>query len=139
MTKTPKLVIFDCDGVLVDSEPLTIKLLRDDLAHRGLDMPLDALMQMFVGGTMKSAGQKAATMGADIPADWTDQIYAKMYARLAEGVDLIDGVAELFELLDANGIAYCSIPRSTIASKAGCFRRTPTTSPNPIPACSKSP
>ena len=36
---TPKLVIFDCDGVLVDSEGITNALLRDDLAARGLDHP----------------------------------------------------------------------------------------------------
>ena len=31
---TPKLVIFDCDGGLVDSEMITNNLLRDDLTNR---------------------------------------------------------------------------------------------------------
>jgi beta-phosphoglucomutase-like phosphatase (HAD superfamily) len=33
--RLPKMVIFDCDGVVVDSEPLTLRLIRDDLAERG--------------------------------------------------------------------------------------------------------
>ena len=41
---TPKLVIFDCDGVLVDSEMITNNLLRDDLAKRGLDLPIGQII-----------------------------------------------------------------------------------------------
>ena len=39
MTGPPGLVIFDCDGVLVDSEPIALRLLLDTLARAGL--PLD--------------------------------------------------------------------------------------------------
>ena len=61
---TPKLVIFDCDGVLVDSEMITNNLLRDDLAKRGLDLPIGQIMALFVGGTMKSVGVQAPILAA---------------------------------------------------------------------------
>ena len=36
----PKLVIFDCDGVVVDSESLTLQLMCDDLVSSGLELSL---------------------------------------------------------------------------------------------------
>ena len=103
----PKLVIFDCDGVLVDSEMITNRLLRDDLAGRGMDLPLDQIMRLFVGGTMASVAVKAAEMGAEIPEGWVDQFYSKMYAGLAKGTPLIEGVAEVLDRLDQAGLPYC--------------------------------
>ena len=103
---TPKLVIFDCDGVLVDSEGITNALLRDDLAARGLDLPIDEVLRLFVGGTMKSVGIQAGKMGADIPEGWVDGFYKKMYAALADGTPLIDGVEDVMDRLDAAGVPY---------------------------------
>ena len=99
----PRLAIFDCDGVIVDSEPVTNALLRDDLATRGLDLDLDEIHRLFVGGTMDGVGRKAREMGADIGEDWVAGFYAKMFARLAEGVPLIDGVVDLIDRLEAGG------------------------------------
>lgn len=103
----PKLVIFDCDGVLVDSEPITNRLLRDDLATRGLALDLGQVMQLFVGGTMASVAVKAAEMGADMPPDWVDEFYVEMHAALAAGTPQIDGVLSVIVHLEAAGIPYC--------------------------------
>ncbi|MEJ2017999.1 MAG: hydrolase, partial [Maritimibacter sp.] len=64
---TPKAVLFDCDGVLVDSERLTNAIVRDDLAAAGLEMTLDEVMNAFVGGTMVGVADEARRMGADLP------------------------------------------------------------------------
>jgi HAD superfamily hydrolase (TIGR01509 family) len=103
----PDLVIFDCDGVLVDSEPVTNVILQDDLAQRGLALTLDQIDRLFVGGTMRGVGEKAASMGADIPDDWVEGIYAEMYSQLARGTPLIDGVEAVMDRLDRAGIPYC--------------------------------
>ena len=54
-------ILFDCDGVLVDSEPLTMRVLRDLLAERGWDMSLKECMQRFVG---KATRDEAALIEA---------------------------------------------------------------------------
>lgn len=105
--RRPELVIFDCDGVLVDSETITNTLLQQDLAGRGLVMDLPDVMANFVGGTMRDVARKAAALGAEIPADWVDTFYARMYAGLAQGTPAIDGVEAVLDHLDAAGVPYC--------------------------------
>lgn len=102
----PQMVIFDCDGVIVDSETITNVLLRDDLATRGLVLTVEQIVLLFVGGTMEGVGKKAASMGADIPNDWVAQFYVKMYAALRQGTPLIPGVGAVMDRLDAAGIPY---------------------------------
>lgn len=103
----PKLVIFDCDGVLVDTERPSNEVLVSNLARRGLPLTLEKCMHLFVGGTMADIGRKALELGADIPDDWTDEIYAEMYARLREGIEPIPGIPAVLDALDAVGIPFC--------------------------------
>ncbi|WP_420862149.1 HAD family hydrolase [Algirhabdus cladophorae] len=106
MIDPPKMVLFDCDGVVVDSEVITNQVFRDDLAGRGLDLRLDQIMELFVGGTMSGAGQEAARLGADIPADWLDIIYPKIYAALEAEVEVVPGIVAVLDRLDARAIPY---------------------------------
>ncbi len=102
-----KLVIFDCDGVLVDSEPMSNTILAEDLTARGLPLTEDEVGNLFIGGTIQGVSERAAELGADIPADWVDTLYTKLYARLRRGVPMIAGVEELMDRLDEAGIKYC--------------------------------
>ncbi|MEM8979001.1 MAG: HAD-IA family hydrolase [Pseudomonadota bacterium] len=99
-------VLFDCDGVVVDSERLSNTVLRDDLAERGLDLPLRDIMDLFVGGTIEGAGREAAKRGAQIPDTWLSEVYAKIYDLLSREVTLIPGITEVLDALDAAGIPY---------------------------------
>lgn len=101
------LVIFDCDGVLVDSEVLSNQVMVDNLAGYGLHLALDDCMSMFVGGTMTGVRDKVRQMGADLPDDWTDQIYSEIYTKLRDGTPLVEGIPELLAQLDTQGIPYC--------------------------------
>lgn len=101
------LVIFDCDGVLVDSEGPSNAVLVDNLARYGLPLTQADCEALFVGGTMAGVGDKARELGADLPADWIDEIYDLVYARLAQGTPVIPGIAGLLDHLDATGIPFC--------------------------------
>lgn len=103
---TAKAVIFDCDGVLVDSEPITNDILHENLNANGLTIAHDQIEDMFVGGTIAGVGETAREMGARLPDDWVSQIYDAIYARLREGTPPIAGVQAVLDALDARNIPY---------------------------------
>ncbi len=102
----PDMVIFDCDGVIVDSETITNLLLQEELICRGLDLPLAEIERTFVGGTMQTVAEKAKAKGADLPDNWVAYFYERMYEALAKGTPLIAGIEAVMDRLDAAGIPY---------------------------------
>lgn len=103
---TVRAVLFDCDGVLIDSESICMDLVAADLARYGLPMDRAETERLFIGGTIHGLYSLARDLGADLPDDWTVDFYARLYARLAKGVDLIAGVYQVLDKLDAAGIRY---------------------------------
>ena len=103
---TPKLVLFDCDGVIVDSERITNLCLQQNLSRHGLDLPLQEVMSLFVGGTMFAAGEVARRRGAVLPLHWLEAFYDELYEKLAKEVKVISGVTSVFDALDRASIPY---------------------------------
>lgn len=106
MKLPPDLVLFDCDGVLVDSEKLTTVIIRDSFARYGLDIPQSEVARLFVGGTMMDVMQTAREMGAQLADSWVEDIYEVMYAELAARVEAVPGIFGVLDALDAAGIPY---------------------------------
>ncbi|MCO4843877.1 MAG: HAD family phosphatase [Yoonia sp.] len=100
-----KLVIFDCDGVLIDSEPPTLRVIADSLTRYGLAMQPEDVAAQFTGGALMDLGIAATALGATLPDDWLTQTYDEMFMALREGVALIDGILPLLDKLDTAGIA----------------------------------
>ena len=106
MNIPPDMVLFDCDGVLVDSETLTADVLRENLAHHGLQVSRHQLNTLFLGGTIMGLADTARQMGAKLPASWIDDIYEEIFEVLGEQVEAIDGIWQVLDALDEAGIAY---------------------------------
>ncbi|MEM7424362.1 MAG: HAD family phosphatase [Pseudomonadota bacterium] len=100
---TPSLVIFDCDGVLVDSEPITNREMAADLTAHGLPVTTEECMSLFVGGTIALVAEQARARGANLPDDWVPDFYDRMCVALAEEVEAIPGVAEVVASLQSAG------------------------------------
>lgn len=103
---SPDLVLFDCDGVLVDSEHITNRVLRDDLAQHGLNIPEAQIEALFVGGTMAGVMRTACKMGAALPDDWLDRIYDRVFSALGDQCMPIPGIERVLDALDAAGVPY---------------------------------
>ena len=59
----PDLIIFDCDGVLVDSEVLSCRCLSEVLAGYGISLGLDQALDLFLGRSMTAVLDHYKTIG----------------------------------------------------------------------------
>jgi HAD superfamily hydrolase (TIGR01509 family) len=102
------LVIFDCDGVLVDSERLAIRVDAAYLERLGWPMAEAEIVERFVG---RSDADMRATieeqLGGPIPADIDAEFETLYRETLDTELEAVDGVAEVLEALAAAGMAVC--------------------------------
>ena len=102
MTPPFEAILFDCDGVLVDSEPITMAVLRDLLAEAGWDMPLAECMAEFVGVTVRSkTALIEARTGQPLTDAWMDRFYAERNAALTASLEAIPGAHAAVEAAHA--------------------------------------
>ncbi|MEI4471670.1 HAD family hydrolase [Frigidibacter sp. MR17.24] len=99
-------VLFDCDGVIVDSEPPAFELMIADFRAHGVTLSDAEIEETFIGGTIPGVFERARAMGVPLPDGWPDDFYDRLYARLAQGVPLVAGVEALLDRLDAAGVPY---------------------------------
>ena len=103
---TPHGVIFDCDGVLVDSEVIAFDLLASDLSIYAPDLTRAQMERDLLGLTLTGVADKARLLGANLPDDWVENFYDRLYARLEQGAPLVPGVLTVLDALDAANIPY---------------------------------
>jgi HAD superfamily hydrolase (TIGR01509 family) len=111
-------ILFDCDGVLVDSEAITCGVLRDMFDEQGWRMTLPECMQRFVGHTVKSQRTVIeAHTGVPLTDTWLEQFYALRNERLTQDITAIEGVHEAVAHLND----HCQ-GRIAVASGADRFK-----------------
>lgn len=88
-------VLFDCDGVLVDSEPLTNGVLRDMLEEAGWKLSSAECMRLFIGKAVKDESAIIeANTGRPLTAEWLDEFRGRRNEALVEGLLPIRGAVE---------------------------------------------
>ena len=100
MTAAPALVIFDCDGVLVDSEPIAMRLLVETIAGAGITLDPDAAQGLLLG---KSLASMRALLARDFGLVLSDAALAEMrrglYAAFRAELAPIPGIAATLDAL----------------------------------------
>jgi HAD superfamily hydrolase (TIGR01509 family) len=104
----PKLVIFDCDGILVDTENLANRRLAEWLSAAGYATSFEYCRKNFSGRSMLSV-QKEIEVQTEVRlgADFVDRWNAGLPDLFAHGVEAIPYVREFIEAVRAAGIPYC--------------------------------
>jgi HAD superfamily hydrolase (TIGR01509 family) len=92
---TFEAVLFDCDGVLVDSEAITCGALRDMLDENGWRLSLAECMAHFVGHTVRSRADLIEShTGKPLTDAFMDEFYRRRNIRLENDITAIDGIHE---------------------------------------------
>ena len=95
-------VLFDCDGVLVDSEPITHRVLRDMLEERGWVLTPDECMRIFVGKAVKDERALIeAQTGTPVTDEWLHSFWARRNVALDRDLVEIPGATTAVRALHA--------------------------------------
>lgn len=102
------LVIFDNDGVLVDSEPISNRHLAAYLTELGHPTTYEDSIRDYMGSAMHRVHDLIEERtGQRLPADFDDVFHARVFAAFERELKPVPGVADVLEKLAADGVPYC--------------------------------
>lgn len=100
MADMTELVIFDCDGVLVDSERIAVRVDREVLAELGWHLTEAEIVDRFVGGSLASmTAQIESHLGHPIPVDWHERCEPRYRAAFDAELTPVDGVVAALDAI----------------------------------------
>jgi HAD superfamily hydrolase (TIGR01509 family) len=112
----PDLVIFDCDGVLVDSEPSSNAILAQLLTHYGLPISAQDALREFKGLLMGDLIAKAQdALGAALPAGFVAEFEALRELEFRAHLQPIPGARTAVEQVRASGVKVCVASQGKLA------------------------
>jgi len=89
------LVIFDCDGVLVDSEVISCRAHAETLTRHGYPITSEQVFDRFLGRSMRQATLEVeAELGRSLPDDFHTQVYAEIFRLFAASLEATPHIEE---------------------------------------------
>ncbi|MEU7566652.1 HAD family hydrolase [Streptomyces fradiae] len=102
------LVIFDNDGVLVDSEPLSNTILADYLTELGHPTTYEDSLRDYMGGAVHRIHDTIRERtGKPLPDDFDETFHARVFAAFERELTAVEGVTGVLAELVAHGVPYC--------------------------------
>ena len=99
------LVIFDCDGVLIDSEIISAKMLVEELSKLGVTINLDYVATHFLGRSYPTVMKQIRTeFGLNLPPEFEDQYRERLMAAFQTDLRIMPHVKDVLAQLD---LPYC--------------------------------
>lgn len=119
------LVIFDCDGVLVNSEPASERVFVE-MASPGVDIPLEEVSSRYLGMSDDFAFNDLATRyGLRLPADFFLRLEESKLAAYQLGLNLIPGAIHAVQRVSAKGVPSCVATSGTSSETRAKLAGTP--------------
>ena len=117
----PALVVFDCDGVLVDTERLTVVVEARVLTEMGWPITAEEVVERWMGRSSEAQlADLEQHLGAEGARIFDERTTAELHETFDRELTAIDGVVTLLDHLDARGVACCVASSGT----HGRIRRT---------------
>jgi len=110
MTRAMDLLIFDCDGVLIDSEPIAIRADVACFAEHGFAVSAAQIRERYVGTSVTSMlADVEARHGRRLPDDFAETLRRRIAATFETELEAMPGIVDLLDALQ---------PRSCVASSS---------------------
>lgn len=120
--ETPELVIFDCDGVLVDTEPITLRVMTGWVNACGANLSIEEVTRLYKGTDIKAIeADVVERLGRPIDpnlGDFASGYRDRMFAEFDKGIDPVRGAVGVLDALAHAGIPWCvasNAPRTKMA------------------------
>src|SRR6266851_9905791 len=107
----PNLIIFDCDGVLVDSEVLSCRCLSEALARYGINLAVDQALDLFLGRSVAAVLEHYEALGRSIPDRFATELKTEVRTAFVSSLGSIEGVSSVLAGLQ---IPHCVASSSDV-------------------------
>jgi len=119
-----RLVIFDCDGVLVDSEPISNRVVAEAVTSAGWPISAEEARVRFLGMTLTDMLPTIeAEIGHPLPRGWKDEVHAAIIGALARDATAIPGAVQALRATTALGLPWRIASNSSREEMGVKFRR----------------
>lgn len=119
------MIIFDCDGVLVDTEAISNRLLAEAITEAGRPMTAEESVRRYKGGRIRSLPpQIEAEFGIKLGPDFLDRFFARQFAALEREAEAIPGVHDVIERLTVYNVGFCVASQASVAKMKISLGRT---------------
>ncbi len=104
----PEAVVFDCDGVLVDSERLSNEIFAQVITEEGLPTSFDDSVRRYLGrSTVECAADIEAALGRPLRTDVVGEYERRTFAAFRRELAAMPGITDLLDALVAAGVTRC--------------------------------
>lgn len=120
-----KAVLFDCDGVLVNSEPISLSTLVDVLAHFGAPLSGEDVARLFTGRSSAAPIEHILNeTGRDVSAEFKPYFYERLFVRYETELHKIADIDDVLAALKARDMPFCISSSSSVQRLETTMRLT---------------
>ncbi len=110
----PRLVIFDCDGVLVDSEPIASRVTAEMMTELGIPTTAEEAHRLFLGDTLANVIRGIESRaGRALPEGWHELMEERLWDEFRRSLTPVPGAPEAVRAVLDAGLQTC------VASQGG--------------------